>query len=263
MTFSTQKYPIILCYNALTMEEQLGEASLNAFTKTLSTLLIAEKRRFDMIVSAGNSGQIMMWLTKVVYESLGLPLPSTVVFPIYRYKDFPEKKLFDNSSILFDYASIRIPIHTKHILFVDDAIEQGNAAEATRQLLLALGLHDFFYTILAEDGRIEKQIIGKENTEYIFPQQRATEVKSAISYVIPKKYATPIQNILEKEHITWKNKHIMCMLLHLPIKELQDGKPIFSYRLEETVKRSSPNFTTLQREYQQYLKKKVIICLSI
>lgn len=239
---------------------KIGEESLEKFVKVLCKLLTRDKRKFDLITSAGDSGQIMIFITKKVYELLDITIPPSIIFPIYRYKDYPKKILFDNSSVLNDYSNIGIPNNIKNILFVDDEIDQGNSAWATINLIRALKkIDNFTYTIIAEDGKFNKGNFDNQNfnIEYISPKKRADGVYNAISYTIPKEFEDPIQKALTKEKILWKDKQIMCILLNLPIKELNNGKPEFNFRLFEIIKILVPNFNELQNNYQKYLTDKI------
>lgn len=239
---------------------KIGEESLEKFVKVLCKLLITDKRKFDLITSAGDSGQIMIFITKKVYELLDVPIPPSIIFPIYRYKDYPKKILFDNSSVLNDYSNKNIPSNIKNILYVDDEIDQGNSAWATINLIRTLKrIDNFTYTIIAEDGKFNKRNFDNQNfnIEYISPKKRAYGVYNAISYTIPKEFEDPIQKALTKEKIIWKDKQIMCILLNLPIKELNNGKPEFNFRLFEIVKILIPNFNDLQKNYQKYLTDKI------
>lgn len=239
---------------------KIGEESLKKFVKTLCKLLIKDKKKFDLIVSAGDSGQIMIFITKKVYEYLKIPFPTNIIFPIYRYKDYPKKKLFDNFVILNDYLKVKIPNNIKNILFVDDEIDKGNSAIATINLIKALkNINDFVYTIIAENGGFNKDVFKEQNLniEYISPKKRADKVYNAISYTIPKQFEDPIQKALTKENISWKDKQIMCILLNLPIKELNNGKPEFNFRLLKITEKLVPGFSGLQISYQKHLSEKI------
>lgn len=238
---------------------RLGEDSLQKFVHSLYKLLITNNRKFDMVVGAGNSGQIMVWITRVVYTFLKLPFPQNIVFPLYRYKDFPKKILFDNSTIVQNYSSIKISQDVKNILFVDDEIERGNSIEATIKILRVLhkGQENFNFTVIAEDGREGFEFNKNIHIEYIFSKKKIEGVYGALSYLIPEIYKDPIQKILEKKIKSVNNKKIMCILLQLPIKEPNNGKPQFTFRFQEVVKKEVPKLEELQYGYQEYLKRKI------
>lgn len=239
----------------------LGEDSLKQFVQTLYNVLVTDKKRFELIVSAGNSGQIMVHITKIVYAFLKIPFPPHIVFPIYRYKDYPKKILFDNTTLLKDYADVQIPKNLKSVLFVDDEIDVGNAAKATLELICSLrkNTDSFTYTIIAEDGGSSLDNVQRKHIklEYIAPKKKVEGVYNAVSYIIPYEFETPIQTVLKKEVTSWNDKQVMCILLQLPVKTLEQKNPIFSFHLEEIVKQQVPNLKQLQHDFQLYFTKKI------
>ncbi|KKS38115.1 MAG: hypothetical protein A3G49_00150 [Candidatus Sungbacteria bacterium RIFCSPLOWO2_12_FULL_41_11] len=188
---------------------KLGEDSLSQFIKTFKRLLVNDKRKFDIIIGAGDSGQIMIYLTRLVYELLKVDCPQTVVAPIYRHADEKEAILFDNSTLAGDFQNISL-LNIKDILFVDDEIGSGNAAKGVLDLLLALfkkPIEEKIYTIIAEDGGFDPRGIQVSNIkiEFIPTKKRVEEVYNAISYIVPEEYEQPIRNVLQ-ENIKDLNK---------------------------------------------------------
>lgn len=238
---------------------QLGEDSLEKFIKSLYKLLIVDQNSFDFIVAAGNSGQIMVWISRVMFKNLHLPFPPSVVFPIYRYKDFPRKKLFDNSAVINQFSSLQVPQNVKNVLFVDDEIDRGNSVKSAIKIFenLSSDHQKFNYTIIAEDGGTEFEFKKKSNIKYISPKIRAEGIYSAISYLIPLELSAPIKMVLETKMKTVNNKKIMCILLGLPIKEPNNGTPQFTFKFEKMVKEERPHLIELQKEYQAYLERKI------
>lgn len=243
---------------------QLAEDSLRQFVVTLQKLLIAEKRQFDFVLGAGNSGQIMVWISRVVFNILNIPFPPSVVFPIYRYKDFPRKKLFDNSAVIDQFSSLQIPQKVKNVLFVDDETDRGNSVDASMRIFEQLNKDHptLSYTIIAEEGEVKPEF-NSSKVEYISPKKRASEIYSAIAQLIPAQYKDPIQKVLETKMKTVNNKKIMCILLGLPIKEPNNGNPQFNFKFEKMVNEELPNLVDLQKNYQTYLTDKVITQLTL
>src|SRR5476651_1905582 len=196
--------------------KQTGENSLKTFLQTLHKVSILNNKKFDLILGAGDSGQVMIAITKIFYDYFHLPFPKNIVFPVYRYKKYSKRKLFDNSSIKDDYLKKEIPAEIDSILFVDDEIENGVAAKATLDLFLSLKrLSSYFvFTIIAEDGGVDVGKLQEENYSVVYysPKKRIEELYNAISYIIPEKYVSLIKKSLAFENISCNNMQLLCIL---------------------------------------------------
>lgn len=240
---------------------KLGEDSLLQFIKTFKRLLVNDKRRFDLVVGAGDSGQLMVYITRLVYEMLKINMPQTIVAPIYRHADEAETILFDNSQLAADYSDISVS-NVQNILFVDDEIGSGNATKGMLDLLIKLIKKSgkvLTYTIIAEDGGFDLKSIQIQNVkiEFISPKTRAENVFNAISYIIPAEYEQPIKNALQYEIKDLNSKQVMNILLNLPIKEFNNGKPRFTFQMHEMAKKLISNLPKLQEGYRSHLKTQV------
>lgn len=238
---------------------QIGRDSLKAYVQTIQKL-IEHDEQFDIIAAAGDSGQLAARITEEVYTLLGKPVPPKLVAPIYRHADEAETILFDNKVLASQFASWKNKPLT-NALFVDDEIGSGNAARGILDLLLELSPSVQSLTIVAEDGSFDcpPEIRGVQ-TRFIPTRTRVPGVYNAISYTVPWKFQEPLKTALADEP-DLNDKQVMCTLLNLPTKEFNDGQPEFNNRLIKQAQDAIPNFTELQKEYQEYFAATIKGCL--
>lgn len=58
----------------------LGEDSLTQFVGTVKKLLLSKDKRFELLAGAGDSGQIMVFITKIIYEVMNIDCPPTIIY---------------------------------------------------------------------------------------------------------------------------------------------------------------------------------------
>lgn len=229
---------------------QIGQDSLKAYVQAIRNL-IKQGEQFDAIAVAGDSGQLAARITEEVYRQLGKSVPPKLVAPIYRHADEAETILFDNTVLASQFEDWKSkPL--KHVLFVDDEIGSGNAARGMLSLLLKIHPDVESITIVAEDGGFDcpSEIRGVK-ARFIPASTRVSGVYNAISHTVPWRFHEPLEAVLADEP-DLNDKQVMCTLLNLPTKEFNDGKPVFNDRLIERARAKLPDFTALQKEYQEY-----------
>lgn len=234
---------------------QIGQDSLKAYVQTIQKL-IEQDEQFDVITAAGDSGQLATRITEEIYKALGKSVPPKLVAPIYRHADEAEIILFDNSILAPQFTDWKTKPFKK-VLFVDDEIGGGNAVGGMLDLLLEMNPDIQSITIVAEDGGFycPPEIHGVK-AMFIPTRQRIPGVYSAISYTVPWKFQEPPKRVLADEP-GLNDRQVMCTLLNLPTKEFRGGKPEFNDRLIERARAKLPDFTALQKEYQEYFTKQI------
>lgn len=235
-----------------------------SFVLTLRKLLVEEKQQFDLVVGPGDSGAVMVKFTQYVYEVLQIPPPKFLWLPVLR----PSQEYFDQASLKAEEQievfskTVRKQISTEvigRILFVDDEIGQGEAMQvAISAVAKARGQHQLadHVTVLAEDHGFAADKIELPNTVVEFRPFSAYVggIYNAIFWLIPSRFEEPIKQALRGKKVD-SDKYPMSILLNVPLKELANGYPIFSYRFHELVAARVPNLPALQKEFQDYIRR--------
>lgn len=240
---------------------EIGKKSLIAFSETLNKLLRLEK--FDLIIGAGDSGQVMVWLVKEIYKVLSQKLPETIVLPVYRHADEAETILFDNNIFANDLNS-RINLkNTKNILFVDDEVGSGTVVNAVANLIQSA----------AGDNEERELTVVAENREYQlgnsifgikinFVPSRNVEkgIYNAISYIVPQNLRLKIKNAI-KDLVEYPNEKLaLNVLLGLPIKKFNNGNPEFSDQYTDILNDRIKDFEQMRSAFENNFKS-TINCL--
>lgn len=233
----------------------LPEQIFMSFVRELRKLVVTDGIKLDLVVSAGDSGIAMAKYVELVLEELSIPMPPTVVLPIYRHKDAAETVQFDYKVFLPQVENVVKSIGVlKNVLFVDDEIGSGSVAQAMLDLVLEArkGAEVFSYYILAENhGFIANNIHGTNVIFSPFSQRReglwslilrlpSDEAVVALSPIIP-----------ECEN---KYKYITNLLLSLPVKEIVFGEARFTSAYLEIAEKEVPHLTKLRENHNVYLK---------
>lgn len=116
--------------------EELAVFHVKDFVTTIKSLFIQQQEKFDLLVGAGNSGAIMVGLTKIAYKLTGNPLPHVLLLPIKRYQQGDSGSLFDNSVFQKDvdkFSSNASPI--SNVLYVDDETDEKTTLLACFHLI--------------------------------------------------------------------------------------------------------------------------------
>jgi len=241
-----------------------GAKRLYAYCRILKDFLVAKEIVFDYLVSGGNSGIAMSEIALIVYDELKLPRPLTVRTPFYRYlpNHRDEEQFRFNHTIYFDAIKNQLT-HTRspeNILFVDDEISQGNTALGMYNLmersLLEQGMKsDFKYYITAED----QGFTPPANNDRIFFSPFAKEIdgfNNLIFCVVPYNFERPIIECFSNDSKFSFHKRTN-LLLDLPIKDFNNGKPIYTTAPLEKAKKNISNFVGLQNEFRKYLTHEI------
>lgn len=233
--------------------DTLAYNSLALFVKELHRAI--QKVSYDLILAGGDSGNIMAWITNVVYETLRISPPLTITLPIYRHADYAETILFDNRVLS---PQISLNENTlSNILIVDDEVGVGNTVKGLLDTLGGATSEKPSVTFIAEDDGFDAFKVLGWNINFRPPQPKVEGVYNAVSYIIPKEYELPVRRILEPIVQDTNDKHIMATLLNLPIKEYNDGQPEFTFKYRDKCLEQIDNFESLQKDFQDFIRTEI------
>ena len=147
----------------------------------------------------------------------------------------------------------------KNILFVDDEIGSGVTAKASLDVVLKAT------TPSQRPGRLT-YVIAAENSDFnwscetpgvdvrFVPWARKTEgVFSVISHIIPPAIEAHLEG-LPRDPDSSPTKYRMNLLLGLPVKQLTEAGPRFTYGYNQIAQREVEELPALKREFRAYLQ---------
>ena len=243
--------------------DRLGNERFAGFCRTIKQLVVTEGVDIDLIIAAGNTGQSMARFTALVYETLGKPVPPKLEAPFFRY--YPGHQ--ENPSWAFSGAvllpeivdqlrKLKDPVRT--VLFVDDEIGSGTTAigmlgllhSATNELVMPKVEH---YYVVAEDQGFRPP---KAFPEIVFrPFSHETEgLNNVIFFANPYDLEQPIVEAFGDDPPF--NFHLRTnILLGVPIKDFNNGQPIFTDKFQKMAQAKIPNLAELQSRYELFLRE--------
>ena len=233
--------------------DKLSRNSLSLFVKEVRQAI--SETTYDLILAGGDSGNIMAWITKAVYEHLEIASPQIIVLPIYRHADYAETILFDNKVLSTQIALNESTLN--NILVVDDEVGSGNTVKGLLDALSGATADNPNVTFIAEDDGFDASKINGWNIDFKSPQAKVKDVYNAVSYIIPQEYELPVRKILEPIVEDTNDKHIMTTLLNLPIKEYNEGHPEFTFRFRDECLKQIDNFDALQKDFQDFIRNEI------
>ncbi len=62
--------------------QALARGHLTRFVRRIEELLVSQQLHFDLLVGAGNTGVVFVFLTQCIYQHIGLRCPPTLLLPI-------------------------------------------------------------------------------------------------------------------------------------------------------------------------------------
>jgi hypothetical protein len=242
-----------------------AQQRLRQFVKTIHNLVRYQAVQFNLLVSGGNTGLVMAYITERIYCFSGIALPHRLALPTYRY--YPgflddSEHLFDNSALhsnveaaLLDFPKLQ------HVLFVDDEIGLGITALTIHKLLndwqqTRHPRNDFNYYIVAEDQGFQLGPSQADRNIHFCPY--ATEIEgwnNLIANIVPPEYGTPIKQKFPEQVLPFHQR--MNLLLGLPTKEFANGQPRFDSSLLDQAKEKLPNLPDLQQGFRRFLDEKI------
>ena len=247
--------------------KKIGKEKFCKFCNTLKELLVEEKIKFDLIIAVGNTGRAVGKFTELVFEYLKITPPPKLEIPYYRFLpgyEENESKLFDNSYFIPTIVeTLKLIKPAESVLFVDDEIGRGLTATGCLNLvneaLKKLGRAEVkkFY-IVAEDCGFHP---NPKYTQMIFrPFDKYSGQNNAIFFISPIALQAPIIKFLgEDEEFAFHKR--TSLLLGLPIKDFNYGKPIYDTKFNELLNEKIPGFKKLQNEYIDFIKLSIKECL--
>ncbi|OGD62543.1 hypothetical protein A2160_05860 [Candidatus Beckwithbacteria bacterium RBG_13_42_9] len=249
---------------------KLGKQRFCKFCSAIKKLIGNDRLHFDLIIAAGNSGQSLAKFTELIYKKLEQIPPPKLQIPFFRYlpgfRDKPDK-VFNSKVFLpriFDQLK-NLNKEVVNVLFVDDEIGLGltatNILNLLNQALKELGKPKIEnYYIVAEDQGFK---VPKKYPEIKFiPYDFESEgYNNTIFLFNPWELEKPIIDVLGNDdkfafHLRTN------LLLGLPIKDFNGGKPIYTDKFLKIAKEKIPDFQKLQENYLIFIEQTIKDCLS-
>ncbi|MEI6498805.1 MAG: hypothetical protein WCO23_02495, partial [bacterium] len=236
----------------------IGKESLSCFYARLKELI--SRNKFDLIIGAGDSGQVMAWITREIFKALDTEIPQIVVLPIYRHADEAETILFNNNIFTKELRSKTDLSKVKQILFVDDEVGNGTVVSAVAGLIQngADDNEERTITILSENRGYNPPIKIAGNTVYFVPSRNVeANIYNAIQYVVPKILRMKTKDAL-KDLVEYPSEKLaLNVLLGLSIKKFNDCDPIFSDQYYIIMKDRIEDFEPTRIAFEAELKSSI------
>lgn len=214
-----------------------AEATFERMVRILGEIINGEPP--DLVMAAGDSGLSSVALAKLVYECLVRPVPPSVVFPLFRATDSQWRTTGIDITPHIEEARQFRPHHKVHtVLFVDDEIGSGGTFRACMDLLFSMRVCldlPLRVLVVAEDLSFRPPGLSDADVEFK-PFGRREEGISMTSRLIPPEFERQVRRILapqETQSLFWKRA--TNVLLDLPVKELTDRGPRWTYRFRDVV----------------------------
>jgi len=235
---------------------KLAHNSLNKFVATVYKAI--NDNEYDLILAGGDSGNIMAWITEVIYQELRLAVPKKITLPTYRHSDEAETIIFDNRILKSQINKSVIDKKLTNVLFVDDEVGEGNTIRGFLSALAEVTTDRPVVTFIAENEDFEPQSVPGWKIDFRIPQPKVDKVWNAISYILPYvDFVIPTKNVLEPVMSELNDKQVMTTLLNLPLKEWDNGHPRFTWKYINLCNKKISNFKDLQAGVQKYMREQI------
>lgn len=201
--------------------KEIANSRIELFAASIFRQLNEYGNEFDLITSAGNSGLFMVEITKLVYNTLGISMPQTLILPIYRFKN--DGTLNSNVHLVKNIRSSLTRIDIKKVLFVDDEIMRGTSVKIISDLLDEVGVTDKKITIVAENQFFEWHHRINGNINYFAYSRLLAGFNNNIAHFVDTSVYERLKEGLSVENYN----EAMAILLTGKIKRLKDDKGYF------------------------------------
>jgi hypothetical protein len=232
-----------------------AQQNLKSYIKIVKKLFIDEDLKFDLLIGAGDSGLAMVSITELILVKLKVPVPEKLLIPYQRFTKMHVSRgvPFDNSALIPDIVSqIKSIKSFNKTIFVDDEIGHGSVLMGIIELLKESFPSKFtdesIVYVLAEDhGFIPN---SKDLKIKFLPFSKKTKgMNNVVSRIIPPE----LWGKLEEEYGEFYPVEMINTFMNLPVKVLENNKPIWSYDLLNDVKSKVKNINKYQVEFESYL----------
>lgn len=227
----------------------LAKSRIKMFVAALYRQLNEENEKFDLIITAGNSGLYMATIVRMVYKSLGLDLPSLITLPIYR----------DDSSFQQVISGKLTSLPQKvNVLFVDDEIMTGKTAKTVLELILneRPDLNSLHCLIIAENHFFEwHYLIPKVSVNYFAYSRLIQGLNGNIGYFIPEDLYTKIAARFKDVK---SYNHAMAIVIGGALKRKDEqGTPFYDTSVEDVCLKNISDYKETQSFLMHELEKLV------
>lgn len=255
-----QKQQVELSYG---QRSKIAEENFKRFIGLLEYVTDEKNVHFDLVVAAGNSGNFMLKLVEMYYKKAKREKPVFLSLPIFIYRvnknntwaPKNQEEQFDNLVLVpMVCESIKNLSKIENVLFVDDEIGYGSSAKASLDVLLEGGKEKIKrplnFVIMAENHwfKWESEIPDVTIHFYTIGKQIA-----GLTHTITELVPLEFQEKCTKVNGETDRKIIMNMILNLPTKKIEGGKPKFTYEEYEEITKGFNNI----KKWQDDFKKKI------
>lgn len=239
----------------------LARSRIKMFVAAVCRQLLEENEKFDLIVTAGNSGLYMATITNNVYPALGIELPQLITLPIYRFKSDDGEKIAVNDNFPLQQAVsdklANLP-QKANVLFVDDEIMSGITVKTALEIILnkRSDLDSLRCLIIAENHFFEWHYLIPKVTINFFAYSRLIQgLNGSIGYFIPEDLYTKITaQIADVESYN----HAMAIVLGGALKrKSHQGIPFFDTSVEDVCLKEVSGYEETKITLMRELKKLV------
>ena len=240
--------------------QEAALAHFKGFIKILDSLVVDNKINIDLTIGPGDTGFAMAKLASIVFDEKNSPVPKILAIPYYRFKqkNFSEGETFVGNNLLIPYIQNELNKVNKldNMLFVDDEIGQARTLKGILALLYQ-ARPDLFHNrpniyVVADDKGFDDNNVPQFVNVHYCPFANGATANNVIVRIVPKELDDPIKSIYTDSEYSFKER--MNALLNLPIKELNQGRPEWSYDFLNELNTKIRNFPQLQNSFDQYLR---------
>jgi adenine/guanine phosphoribosyltransferase-like PRPP-binding protein len=195
---------------------------------------LINKREFDLVVMAGNSGLVMGEIAKMVYEYAERPFPPHIAIPVYRDNTVHDDRYEINKAT--------------EVLFVDDEIATGTSAKFCIEAILRslTNVSHVNFTIVAENMFFEWHYRIPGVSVYFYSYGKTIHgLTNNISHVLNDRDFNTLRKYIP---IHGEKKQVLAMLLSGKVKvKDNDGNWCFDETIEGKVVARTKNYAGIKR----------------
>lgn len=211
----------------------LAISRLQRLAATLYHLLVERGERYQILLTAGNSGLYVREFCQIIYRQLNIELPVLLSLPIHRFNQ--HGGLYDNISLLQETKrQVGSLTRFNRVLFVDDEIKRGTTAQACFDLLLRAVAwehqdHACSFTIVAENHFFEWHVNDPRfAVRYFAPARLLYGLENNLAFCLPDSLRKTACAALQQE---LSQHHLITLILGGALKRIQNGVPIYDSSL--------------------------------
>lgn len=226
-----------------------GREHLIKFFNKLNELT-SKKIKFDLIVGPGDSGAGMAKCAEMFFIEKMNKSPPIIKIPFYRSWHKPNM-----THVTKTVKAQLTKIKLKNILFVDDEIGSGETLKGVSKILLNLkntSTKPNIYVVAETKGLKKFYKIDGAKIKFL---PFAKRIKKGVYNVVSKSIPFEIERQILRKYSDSElgSTQRFNILLGEPIKNIQRGKPFYTYEWNRKLKKEIIGFDTLQKNFKKYI----------